>query len=103
MPSAVVSRIAPSSSALARPAAEGSEATTAGVIAAAISALGTPAFAKINASADSSSHEIVNRCASVAGAEGCSLEAGFSGEIWLALIVTGVPVSDVLLVEETPG
>ena len=44
------------------------------MIAAATSAPGMPAFEKISASADSSSHEIVNRCASVAGVEECSLE-----------------------------
>ena len=52
---------------------------------------------KIRASAESSSHEIVNRCASIPAGGASSVEA------WLVEIVTGVPVSDVLLALDTPG
>src|ERR1700722_7733560 len=92
MPSAVVSMIAPSSSALAWPTADGGDTATGSANAAAIA---VPE--KIKASADSPSHAIVCRCASVADGGVCS------GEAWVPDIVTGVPVSDVLLTVDTPG
>ena len=67
-------------------------------IAAAISALSAPRREKISASAESSSHEIVYRCASVADGGACSGRSLASPEI-----VTGVPVSEVLLAVDTPG
>ena len=55
---------------------------------------------QIKASADSPSHEIVNRRASVADEASASVAGSLD---WLAEIVTGVPASDVLLAEETPA
>ena len=69
---------------------------------AAASAPRAPVPEKIRASAESSSHEIVNRCASIP-AGGASSDEACCGEIWLAEIVTGVPVPDVLLALDTPG
>src|SRR5579871_3424864 len=103
MPSLVVSRIAPRSSASACPTdgtadggglatGVGSAAAATGVTTGATAALGVGE--KIKASADSPSHEIVNRRPSVADA---GVEA--SG---LAVIVTAMPASDVLLDEVGP-
>src|ERR1700746_2404831 len=104
--------MAPSSSALASPTADGPEAAGAapglvatGLVATRLAATplaatpprGRPEPAKIKAWADSPSQLIRCRAASIA--DSCA----FSVEVSVAEIVTGVPVSEVLAALETPG
>lgn len=103
MPSAAVSRIAPSSSASAWPAcgsagaSSGSAAGSGSDSAAAIAASSSSVREKISASAESSSQVMVcSRASADTDCAPCSV-------LWFAEIVTGVPVPDVLLACETPG
>src|SRR6266700_3462466 len=95
MPSAVVSRIAPSSSALAWPTADGGFSGTGSAMELAGGTAAAAAGDMIRASAGSSSQEIVKRRASV--------DTAGSDDPSVAAILTGVPASDVLDALEMPA